>query len=57
MVDQLAKLNLKPEQMKYIGISHYHGDHIGQVDSFPNSLLLIGKGDWELLRAASLIPW
>jgi glyoxylase-like metal-dependent hydrolase (beta-lactamase superfamily II) len=27
LVDLLAKLNLKPEQIKYVGISHYHGDH------------------------------
>src|SRR5215831_2514926 len=26
-----------------------HGDHIGQVDLFPKSTLLIGKGDWEAL--------
>src|ERR1700741_462003 len=24
IVDQLAKLELKPEQIKYVGISHYH---------------------------------
>ena len=24
IVDQLAKLDLKPEQIKYVGISHYH---------------------------------
>src|ERR1043166_3835502 len=47
LVDQLAKLNLKPEQIKYVGISHYHGDHVGQVGSFPKSTLLIGKGDWD----------
>ena len=52
IVDQLAKINLKPEQIKYVGISHYHGDHIGQVASFPKSTLLIGKGDWDELTAA-----
>ena len=52
IVDQLAKLNLKPEQIKYVGISHYHGDHTGQVASFPKSTLLIGKGDWDVLSAA-----
>lgn len=56
MVDQLAQLKLKPEQMKYIGISHYHGDHIGQVDSFPQSTLLIGKGDWDLIAAGKPYP-
>jgi glyoxylase-like metal-dependent hydrolase (beta-lactamase superfamily II) len=49
IVDQLAKLDLKPEQIKYVGISHYHGDHTGQVGSFPKATLLIGKGDWEVV--------
>jgi N-acyl homoserine lactone hydrolase len=49
LVDLLAKLELKPDQIKYVGISHYHGDHIGQVDSLPKSTLLIGKKDWDVL--------
>jgi N-acyl homoserine lactone hydrolase len=49
LVDLLGRLKLKPEQIKYVGISHYHGDHIGQVDSFPKSTLLIGKRDWDVL--------
>ena len=52
MVDQLAQLDLKPEQIKYVGISHYHGDHVGQAGSFPKSTLLIGKGDWDVLTSA-----
>jgi len=52
LVDQLAQLNLKPEQVKYLGISHYHGDHVGQAGSFPKSTLLIGKGDWDALNSA-----
>jgi N-acyl homoserine lactone hydrolase len=54
LVDLLAKLELKPDQIKYVGISHYHGDHIGQVASFPKSTLLIGKGDWEVLNDPKL---
>src|SRR5215467_435190 len=49
IVEQLAKLGVKLENVKYVGISHYHGDHVGQVDSFAKSTLLIGKGDWEAL--------
>jgi N-acyl homoserine lactone hydrolase len=49
LVDLLGKLELKPENVKFVGISHYHGDHVGQVDSFPKSTLLIGKGDWDAL--------
>ena len=52
MVDQLAQLKVKPEQIKYVGISHYHGDHTGQVGSFPQATLLIGKGDWDVLTSA-----
>ena len=51
IVDQLAQLNVKPEQIKYVGISHYHGDHTGQVSSFPQAMLFIGKGDWDALSA------
>ncbi|HEY8537728.1 MAG TPA: N-acyl homoserine lactonase family protein [Steroidobacteraceae bacterium] len=53
LVDQLAQLNIRPDQIKYVGISHYHGDHIGQAGSFPNATLLIGKGDWDALTGAA----
>ena len=49
LVDLLAQLKVTPDQIKYVGISHYHGDHTGQVSSFPRATLLIGKGDWEAL--------
>ena len=51
IVDQLAKLNIKPEQIKYVGISHYHADHTGQVGSFPKAELLIGTGDWNAITS------
>ena len=51
VVDQLAKLGVKPEQIQYVGISHYHADHTGQVASFPQSTLLIGKGDWDAIAS------
>jgi N-acyl homoserine lactone hydrolase len=51
LVDLLAKLDLKPEQIKYVGISHYHGDHTGQVNSFPKATVLIGKGDWDAISS------
>jgi glyoxylase-like metal-dependent hydrolase (beta-lactamase superfamily II) len=51
IVDQLAKINVKPEQIKYVGISHYHQDHTGQVASFPQATLLIGQGDWNAIIA------
>ena len=51
VVAQLAQLNVKPEQINFVGISHYHADHTGQVASFPQSTLLIGQGDWNAITA------
>src|SRR3954462_13771609 len=51
LVDQLAQLKLTPDQIKYVGISHFHADHTGQIASFPKALLLIGKGDWDAISA------
>jgi glyoxylase-like metal-dependent hydrolase (beta-lactamase superfamily II) len=56
LVAQLAQLKLTPEQIKYVGISHYHGDHTGQVGSFPKATLLIGKGDWDAINAPKPNP-
>jgi len=50
LVQLLAQLKLTPANVKYVGISHYHGDHTGQAASFPQATLLIGKGDWDALN-------
>lgn len=60
--DQLARINVRPEQVNFIGISHYHDDHIGQAADFPGATLLIGAPDWEVIRgrpesAARFRPW
>jgi len=51
VVDQLAQLQVKPEQVRFIGISHYHPDHSGQAATIPQATLLIGKGDWDVLTS------
>lgn len=50
IVEQLAQLGVKPEQVGIIGISHWHFDHVGQAPRFPNAKLVIGKNDAALLR-------
>jgi N-acyl homoserine lactone hydrolase len=56
LVEQLAQLHINPAQITFVGISHYHGDHVGQVASFPQATLLIGKGDWEALNQPTPNP-
>jgi glyoxylase-like metal-dependent hydrolase (beta-lactamase superfamily II) len=51
LVDYLAKIDVKPEQIKYVGISHYHADHTGQIASFPKATLLIGAREWDAISA------
>ena len=47
IVERLKELKVTPEQVKHVGISHFHADHTGQLAPFTNATLLIGKGDWD----------
>ncbi|HET7881304.1 MAG TPA: N-acyl homoserine lactonase family protein [Acetobacteraceae bacterium] len=47
LVAELAKLGLKPDDIKYVAISHSHPDHIGNVALFPHSMLLVQKAEYE----------
>lgn len=53
IVDQLARIGVRPEQVTMVGISHNHGDHTGQARAFPNARLLMGAGDVATLRGRS----
>jgi glyoxylase-like metal-dependent hydrolase (beta-lactamase superfamily II) len=56
LVDLLAQMKVAPEQVKYVGISHFHPDHIGQANALPKATLLIGTGDWEALTSPKPPP-
>ncbi|WP_439397557.1 MBL fold metallo-hydrolase [Bradyrhizobium sp. PMVTL-01] len=45
IASQLQTINVKPEQISIIGLSHWHWDHTGQAADFPNGRLLMGKSD------------
>ncbi|MBA2238827.1 MAG: N-acyl homoserine lactonase family protein [Lysobacter sp.] len=51
LVDLLAQIDVPAAAVDYVGISHHHRDHTGQTASFPKATLLIGRGDWDLIRA------
>jgi N-acyl homoserine lactone hydrolase len=51
LVDLLKQINVTPDQVKFVGISHFHADHTGQLAPFKNATLLIGKGDWDGINA------
>ncbi len=47
---QLERINVRPEQVTFVGVSHYHFDHTGQLADFPGATLLIGQRDWDAVR-------
>jgi glyoxylase-like metal-dependent hydrolase (beta-lactamase superfamily II) len=51
LADLLKQINVQSDQVKYVGISHFHADHTGQLAPFKNATLLIGKGDWDGINA------
>ena len=44
---QLKEINVQPPDIRYIGISHTHPDHIGNVELFPKTTVLIQKAEYD----------
>jgi glyoxylase-like metal-dependent hydrolase (beta-lactamase superfamily II) len=36
-LEKLAKISIKPEQIRYVIISHFHADHIAAIKDFPEA--------------------
>jgi N-acyl homoserine lactone hydrolase len=42
---QLEKIGLKPDDIKYVVVSHMHLDHGGNVGKFPNSTIVVQRDE------------
>src|SRR5499426_2091314 len=42
---QLGKIGLKPDDIKYVVVSHLHLDHGGNVGKFPNSTIVVQRDE------------
>ena len=47
LASQLEQLGVKPSDIKFVAISHSHPDHIGNVEMFPQAMLLVQKAEYE----------
>ena len=47
LASQLEALGVKPSEIKFVAISHSHPDHIGNVELFPQAMLLVQKAEYE----------
>jgi len=47
LASQLEMLGVKPTDIKYVAISHSHPDHVGNVEMFPQAMLLVQKAEYD----------
>jgi N-acyl homoserine lactone hydrolase len=57
LVAALAALGIKPADVHYIAISHVHPDHVGNVEQFTQSTLIIQKAEWDYGLTLPLKPF
>jgi N-acyl homoserine lactone hydrolase len=43
LVSQLAQLGLKPDDIRYVALSHLHQDHTGNIPLFPKTTFLVSS--------------
>ncbi len=56
LASQLAEIGVRPSDIRYIGISHTHPDHIGNIERFPNVPILIQKAEYDYYFAPGKEP-
>lgn len=52
LASQLQEIGYAPDKIDYLGISHMHSDHIGNVNLFPHATLLIQKEEYAAAFSA-----
>lgn len=49
LTESLDALQVDLADIDYVGLSHFHIDHVGQLPVFTQSVLLLGQADWDTL--------
>ena len=47
LASQLEALGVKPADIKFVAVSHTHADHVGNVEMFPQAMLLVQKAEYD----------
>src|SRR5712692_798680 len=47
LASQLEELGVKPSDITFVAVSHTHPDHIGNVELFPQAMLLVQQAEYE----------
>jgi N-acyl homoserine lactone hydrolase len=51
LTDQLAEIGLKPGDIGRVAVSHTHGDHIGNVELFPDSTVVMQQAEYSWIHS------
>jgi N-acyl homoserine lactone hydrolase len=57
LVAALASIGVKPSDVRYLAISHWHPDHTGNVSEFPDATVIVQKVEWEYAEKLPLKPF
>jgi len=47
LASQLQQIGVKPDDVRFLAVSHTHPDHIGNVEMFPKAMLLVQRTEYE----------
>lgn len=50
LIARLGKLGYRPEDVRYVIISHLHQDHIGGISHFPNAEIIVDAVEWQQIH-------
>jgi N-acyl homoserine lactone hydrolase len=57
LVAALAAFGVKPADVRYVALSHWHPDHTGNLDEFPDATVIIQKAEWDYAMALPQKPF
>jgi N-acyl homoserine lactone hydrolase len=57
LVGALGEIGVKPGDIKYVAVSHFHPDHTGNVEEFPAATLLIQNAEWNAAMKLETKPF
>ena len=55
VLSQLARLSLKPADIPFVANSHWHFDHCGGNEFFPEATILVQKREMEAARSPEVL--
>ena len=47
LASQLEQLHIKPSDIRFIGLTNSHIDHIGNLEMFPKVMVLMQNSEWD----------